>query len=261
MAPRTASQPRLAASGELPDYWSCSEGCSPSLDSAPLSAGPPGCPCPARRASGRSRQPCRADSAWSRSWRPLVGVPMGPTPPARRPRCCLTMDEEARSADACSHGNPAASRVHTLAPTRLPTPGVALPGWDTFAVVIGGAAGSAARPAVRLGLDQDRRHLGFAGFPQPGRCDAEPVRDGAARRDSARHPGPGSVATRCRAARPCLRARRHVVVAQPTGDRATAAPNRSRASSPPSAPTRSRRSFSQRRACSCSPASTTGSTL
>src|SRR5215207_6625104 len=31
--PATASQPRLAASGELSDYSSCFEGCSPSLDS------------------------------------------------------------------------------------------------------------------------------------------------------------------------------------------------------------------------------------
>jgi hypothetical protein len=32
-APVTASQPRLAASGESSDYWSCFGCCSPSLDS------------------------------------------------------------------------------------------------------------------------------------------------------------------------------------------------------------------------------------
>jgi len=31
---------------------------------------------------------------------------------------------------------------HMLGADELPTPGVALPGWDTFALVIGGAAGA-----------------------------------------------------------------------------------------------------------------------
>ena len=39
--PATASQPRLAASGELSDYWSCFDCCSPSLDSGDSFGKPP----------------------------------------------------------------------------------------------------------------------------------------------------------------------------------------------------------------------------
>jgi hypothetical protein len=40
-------------------------------------------------------------------------------------------------------------------------------GWDTFAVIIGGAAGTLIGLLFVAGLDPDRRHLGVAALLQP----------------------------------------------------------------------------------------------